>query len=36
MLAVRHPLLSGLGGEALERPVDRAAADVELVGDVLG
>ena len=34
MPAVRHPLLPGLGG-ALERPVDRAAADVELVGDVL-
>src|SRR5450755_1717104 len=28
------PLLPGLGG-AIERPVDRAAADVELVGDVL-
>jgi hypothetical protein len=35
MLAVPHLLLSGLGGGALERPVDRAAADAELVGDVL-
>ena len=35
MPAVRHPLLSGLGGGAIERPVDRSAADVELVGDVL-
>ena len=35
MLAVRHPPSIGAGGGALARPVDRAAADVELVGDVL-